>query len=177
VTWSTGGFLGPDLLWLFEFCREFPHPRIIETGAGCSTLLFLFADPRVVRSVAPDQGLHDRILDNARRMKVSTRPLHFTVGRSEDVRPKWSRKYRIDVALIDGGHGWPSPMVDFCYLNRMLETGGILLIDDLQLHSIGELARFLTRQPGWQVVGRAPNRRTIALWKLTSTDSMGDYDG
>ena len=174
-TWNTGGFLGPDLSWLLDLCREFSHPRIAETGAGCSTLLFLFTDPSVVRSVAPDRQLRDRILEYARRMKLSTRPLHYSVGSSEDVIPKWSRKYVFDVTLIDGGHGWPLPMVDFCYMNRTLEPGGIMVIDDVHLHSVGELARFLTRQPGWKLVGGAPNRRTIALRKMTSTDSISDW--
>ena len=33
-------------------------------------------------------------------------------------------------------------------MNRMLESGGIMVIDDVHLYSVGELARFLTRQPG-----------------------------
>ena len=67
---------------------------------------------------------------------------------------------RVDVALIDGGHGWPTPFVDFCYLNRMLGQGGTLILDDLQLHTVGELARLLTYQHGWERISDAPSGKT-----------------
>ena len=47
------------------------------------------------------------------------------------------------MALIDGGHGWPTVFVDFCYMNAMLFRNGILIIDDVQLHSIKELGKLL----------------------------------
>lgn len=51
--------------------------------------------------------------------------------------------------LIDGGHGWPTVFVDFCYSNAMLRRGSLLLLDDIQLHSVAELSRLLGQQPGF----------------------------
>ena len=50
----------------------------------------------------------------------------------------------IDLALIDGSHGWPTVFVDFCYVYAMLRKGGVVIVDDIQLHSVKELARLLT---------------------------------
>ena len=56
---------------------------------------------------------------------------------------------RFDVALIDGGHGWPTVFVDFCYANMMMRSGSVLLLDDIQIYAVGELARLLEQQPGF----------------------------
>ena len=37
-------------------------------------------------------------------------------------------------------------MVDFFYINAMMKSGGFLLIDDIELHSVAELARLLSYQ-------------------------------
>jgi hypothetical protein len=176
ATWSTGGFLGPDLEWIFGLCGDYERPRIIETGAGCSTITFLLCEPKFVRSVAPDARLRDRILAYSKKMGISTKPLRYTVGLSQATLPRWARKFTCDIALIDGSHGWPLPFVDLCYIDMMLAKGGLLFIDDLQIYGVGETARFLTRQPGWEAVGGAPNRRTLALRKLTDARGFGEWN-
>lgn len=45
-------------------------------------------------------------------------------------------KFTFDFALIDGWHTFDHVLVDFFYVNRMLETGGIVIFDDVHLPSI-----------------------------------------
>ena len=59
---------------------------------------------------------------------------------------------RFDFALIDGAHGWPLVFVDFCYINAMLGAGALLMLDDIQLHSVKELSNLLHEQPGFSLV-------------------------
>ncbi len=126
---------------------------VMETGAGASTLLFLTLAPRVVTAIAPDDGLRTRILDEAARRGLDTSPLRFIVDRSEWALPGLAAAgERIDVALIDGNHGWPAVFVDFCYFNVMLRAGGTLFLDDVQLHSVGQLFLLLRQQPGFRFV-------------------------
>ena len=56
------------------------------------------------------------------------------------------------MALIDGGHGWPTVFVDFCYLNLMMRKGALLFLDDTQIYSVAELGRLLELQPGFEIV-------------------------
>ena len=77
-------------------------------------------------------------------------PLHKHVGLSELILPALAARMRedgdlVDLALIDGGHEYPTVFVDFCYMNMVLRKGGHLVIDDLQLHAPKELARFLSQ--------------------------------
>jgi hypothetical protein len=80
------------------------------------------------------------------------------------------------VALIDGGHGWPTVFVDFCYLNVMLRPSGVLVLDDLQLHSVAELARMLTLQPGWELAMEVGDK-TVAFRKTQDADYLPDHAG
>ncbi len=152
-TWNSGGF-NADQLRVFNnlVARVGGHrAAVLETGAGNSTLCFLYAKPASLISIAPDADLFRRILTSCQTHGVDSSPLEYHVDRSEWLLPKLAEacrngKPKIDLALIDGGHGWPTVFVDFCYVNIMVRKGGIIVIDDLQLHSIKELGRFLRKQ-------------------------------
>ena len=57
------------------------------------------------------------------------------------------------MGLIDGCHNWPAVFVDFCYINIMLEPGGTLFIDDVQLYSVSQLHQLLREQEEYEYVG------------------------
>jgi hypothetical protein len=121
---------------------------VLETGAGLSTLLFLAAGAERVVSIAPDAELGERIAHQIAELGLDGDRLQFIPERSELALPRLEGTY--DVVLIDGGHGWPTVFVDFAYGNAMLTRDGLLLIDDTQLHSVGELYRMLREQPGFR---------------------------
>jgi hypothetical protein len=155
-TWNSGGFNAAQLRSMYRIISErFEHPRVIETGAGNSTITFLHLDPERVVSIAPDLELRDRIVEYCEGAGITTDRLDFRVARSETELPAVALaepEPQFDVALIDGGHGWPTVFVDFCYLNMLLANASLLFLDDLQLHSVAELARLLERQPGFELL-------------------------
>lgn len=141
--------------------------RIIETGAGNTTITFLFLNPKVLVSICPDSSLKDRILNYCANNQIITNALDFRLYRSEIEFPKIALSQmggndKFDVALLDGGHGWPTVFVDFCYANMVLKKGGLLLIDDIQLYSVKELARLLSEQPEYECISRF---QKIWIWK------------
>lgn len=143
VTWNSGGFEDYHLRAFKKYVASGSH-RIIETGAGNSSLAFLFGQPSQLITIAPDQLLFDRIVTFAHEGSLDTGAWEKYVDRSEWILPVLAKSGReFDLALIDGGHGWPTVFVDFCYMNAMLASGGILIIDDVQLHSIKELGKLL----------------------------------
>ena len=150
----------------------------METGAGCSTLAFLAATTGRVITIVPDTELCDRIVVASTDYGIRLDGWTWLNNRSEIALPLLvSEHEQIDIALIDGGHGWPTPFVDFCYLNQMMATGGTLILDDLQLYSVGELARLLVRQWEWDLVARAPSQKTVALRKTTDEPFLADFGG
>src|SRR5690606_30464880 len=89
----------------------------------------------------------DRIENYCRANSIPTDSYEPKFGRSEWLLGDIARaERRYDVALIDGGHGWPTVFVDFFYMYYMLNPGGLLLLDDLQLHSIKELGRLIANE-------------------------------
>ena len=178
-TWNTGGFVAKQL--------ECFHRRaggatgglsIIETGAGNSTITFLHTKPRRLIAIAPADALFARIHDYCLKNDLDERPLRAVIDRSEMALPmiaheEFGAGRRYDVGLLDGGHGWPTVFVDFCYVNMMLRKGGILWIDDVQLHSVKELARLLTHQPGFRLVEDLG--KVLAFEKLTDEPLLPDF--
>src|SRR6185295_2597803 len=43
------------------------------------------------------------------------------------------------LVLIDGPHGYPFPDLEYYYLYPTIEAGGLLLLDDIQIPSIGRM--------------------------------------
>ena len=179
--WSTGGFEPRHLRFIHEFGRKnLPsRPRIIETGAGNSTICFLFLDPAELVTIAPDSELFSRIENYCRQIGLPLDPLKQHVNGSQWLLPDIASASRnapprFDLALIDGNHNWPMVMVDFFYLNFMVKQGGFIMLDDVQLHSVKELARLLAFDERlFRVVGDMG--KALIFRKETPDREFGDW--
>ncbi len=167
---SHSGGLNPRLGKAFiDQLARFDRPAIIETGAGNSTLLFLMLGCTVT-SISPDEALGAQITSAAEARGIDTSALTYLCDRSELALPKLAAGgQRCQAAFIDGNHGWPSVMVDFCYLNFMLERDGVLFIDDIQIYACSQLMLLLRSQPQFAdmtVVGKMVSFRKVtdAQW-------------
>jgi hypothetical protein len=174
--WCSGGFGPFHLRAIYDLalaCGE--HAVILETGAGNSTLTFLFASPAKLISIAPDAPLFERIGAFCEREGIDAAPLEAHVDISELVLPELARgETNVDLALIDGGHGWPTVFVDFCYINAMLRRDGVMILDDLHLHSVKELARLLMRDRKRFTLERDMGK-SLAVRKLTDERFLPDW--
>ena len=158
---------------IIDVMGRYEAPRVVETGAGASTLLFLVLGAELT-SIAPDAKLYQRILDEAARRRIDAHALRFVCEPSERALPRLAAAgRRMDVALIDGHHGWPNVFVDFCYCNMMLGKGGTLLVDDLQLYSVGQLALQLAEEPGFEL--RAVDDKMATFTKLDDAPGLADW--
>lgn len=152
--WEVGGLTGRIGERLIAELGRYESPRVIETGAGASTLLFCALEPAAITSIAPDEGLRDRALAAAVERGISTDRLHFICDRSELVLPKLAEEGDCyEAAFIDGSHNWPAVFVDFCYLNLMVPVGGVMFVDDVQLYSVAQLYNLLRKQEEFEYVG------------------------
>lgn len=57
---------------------------------------------------------------------------------------------RFDCAFIDGFHTFDHTLVDFFFVNRMLDVGGIVIFDDVQLPSIQKLISYIVTYPSYK---------------------------
>jgi hypothetical protein len=180
-TWCTGGFETYHLRAIYDFCRQnlVSHPNIIETGAGNSTICFLHLQPSRLVSIAPEKDLFERVDFYCCANGISTEPIQRYIDGSEWVLPELGKAARsvepdFDLALIDGIHNWPTSMIDFFYINFMLKNGSFLMIDDIQLHSVAELVRFIS----YDTVNfrlRADFGKLQIFQKITDQRQLGEW--
>lgn len=112
----------------------------LETGAGHSTLTFAAAGCRHT-AISPAIDEWESIQEHARTVGIDLSHVRFIAEPSQVALPKLAG--RIDVVLLDGGHGYPLPQIDFFYAALLLNPGGILAIDNVELWSVRALWRFL----------------------------------
>jgi hypothetical protein len=124
--------------------------RTIETGAGKSTLAFMAAGC-VHDAVTPSSTEVIAIKAEAIAQGLDSSIVTFHEDFSQNVLPHLKGHEDIDVAFIDGGHGFPVPCVDWLFIAPRMKVGGKLLIDDVDLWTGAMLVDVLRRETGWHV--------------------------
>lgn len=160
----------------YEFLAEASASgsRTLETGLGISTVLFAAWKTEHI-CIVPDQDEVDRLLDYCDGVRDSA-GITFLVEPSDLALPHLVESgHKIDLLFIDGGHGYPTPTIDWHYGNLMLKPGGICVIDDIQLPHVHDyLARFLLRDPRWEVL--AHTTKWLAVRKGPEVPDREDWD-
>jgi hypothetical protein len=154
---------------------RYDSPRLVETGAGATTLLFCCLNPGGLTSIAPNAELRDRIVGEARERAITFDRLRYFCERSEVALPRMAAEGdRFDVGLLDGSHNWPTVFVDFCYVNIMMPAGGTLFVDDIHLYSVCQLYLLLRHQQEFEHV--AVDGKLATFRKLTDRQFLPEWN-
>jgi predicted O-methyltransferase YrrM len=62
-------------------------------------------------------------------------------------------------AFIDGWHTFDHTLLDFFYINRLLEEGGVVAIDDVDMPGVRKVARYISNYPNYRLVTATHNQR------------------
>jgi predicted O-methyltransferase YrrM len=73
---------------------------------------------------------------------------------------------RVDFAFIDGWHTFDFTLVDFFFIDRMLNTGGIVAFDDANWPAIRKVCRFVKTNLNYSVVGVDVNYKPLLKRRL-----------
>jgi Methyltransferase domain len=146
--------------------------KTLETGAGCSTVVFTLLGAQHT-CIVPDQPLADRILNYCREKRIPTDKLKFIIAPSEQALPSLQER-DFDLALIDGRHGFPQPFLDWYYVAQTLKTGGHVIIDDLHVWVCEILMSFLLDEPDWKLVHESLGG--CVFQKLGNRSQNSEYD-
>jgi len=158
-TFNSGGFTSCQLRYIHDFIKKnIATPRILETGAGNSTLCFLFTEPEILTTICPRNGqefLWAGLFKNINKFNLNKNKLNLIQERSEKALPEGvygkSLKNNYNFVLIDGNHAL-NPVIDFYYSNMLLEKGGYLIMDDVQIHFVKEVCKMLKLSKYWEHV-------------------------
>lgn len=176
-TWNSGGFDQKQLRYFLGLVESIENCEIIETGSGNSTVAFLLGNPKRVDSISPDLELWSRIENYCEFNQIPTERLNPIRAKSEWALPGLAlEKNKYDIGLIDGGHGWPTTFIDLYYIYFMLRKNGYLIIDDIQLHSVKEMANLLVAEVD-KIELVINLGKTLVFRKLTDEEELGEWDG
>jgi hypothetical protein len=145
----------------------------LETGAGFSTGMFAIKGSDHT-CIVPWTSERDRLHAWAERVGVSMDRVHFECERSENVLPRLEPT-PLDFVLIDGGHGFPTPFIDWFYAGRRLKRGGLLAVDDTELWTGRVLSQYLKEQEGWEVVESLPLRSVVFRRTSEPSDDLEEW--
>jgi len=161
----------PDnaLKWMADELASRKDASTLETGYGLTTVLMTMLVNNHC-SIAPDEPGYQRILAYCTKQNISVKGLRYYADCSEKILPTLNiEDESLDMVLIDGGHGFPVPFVDYMYTFKKVSIGGHLIIDDMQLVTGLLLKDVLIESPEWSLT--AFFGRTCAFKKIHHTES------
>jgi predicted O-methyltransferase YrrM len=147
-----------------------PGMVTLETGAGQSTLAFLAAGARHT-AVTPSSAEIAAIKAAARSRGLDAGALTLREGYSQDVLPRLGGD--LDMALIDGGHGFPIPALDWAFIAPRIRPGGLLVIDDVDLWTGRMLLDFMKADPAFTLEGVLRGR--TAAFRVTERFMLREW--
>lgn len=119
-----------------------PVQHSVETGSGASTLLFshLSEDHTVFAVDAGTGSIRSIETSPLLRREAVT----FVEGPTQVTLPRHTFAHRLQLALIDGPHGYPFPDLEYYYLYPHLDPDALLIVDDIHIPTITNLFDFLS---------------------------------
>ena len=149
--------------FLFNLIREHGCHKTLEVGCamGISSLYICAALEGIEGAshtiLDPMQttdwhslGINQLNLAGVNYYTLLEEPSEFALPRFAENNEKY------DFCFIDGWHTFDHTLIDFFYIDRLLEVGGIIAIDDITFPGIKKLMRYLINYPNYKVIGNVP---------------------
>ena len=150
-----------------------PHHTTLETGGGYSTVVFGSKSKQHI-CVNPDITANGLIKDFLEQNKFSASSVTFVQESSDRGLAQLELNSTVDIALIDGNHSFPLPIIDWHFIDPLLSVGGKLIVDDTHINAVKVLTDFLDVEPSYKLIERLD--RTLVYEKVTAQRTMGWAD-
>ena len=124
--------------------------RTLETGSGVSTLLFA-AKGAAHTCVTPSGDEIRRLKSHCGARGTPVDRIRFLEAFSQVALPALANDGPLDLVLIDGGHGFPVPFIDWYLTAPRVRLNGLVIVDDTHLWTGEVLRDFLKAEPEWRV--------------------------
>ena len=136
-----------------------PGSKTLETGAGCSTLVFAFCGSDHI-AVTPSLSEINLITKYGVSHEILMDKVKFVQESSDHFLPR-CKEDEFDLILLDGKHAFPWPIVDWFYTAEKLKQGGLMIIDDAAMKSVSVLVDFMKVDNGWLQVANFSGKTIV----------------
>lgn len=113
----------------------------METGSGKTALLFSHLSKN--HKVFAMEGNNGSITNVRSSPLFNPASVEFIEGPTQLTLPSYKFNQKLQVAFIDGPHGYPFPELEYYYIYPHLEENALLIVDDIQIPTIHRLFEFL----------------------------------
>ena len=164
---QAAGTVGEGVLRKIVELSPKPLRYSAETGTGKTTVLLSHLADHHLCFTLDDRGVPRGSLDFVQNCpQLRSDKITFVIGPTQRTLPSYRFSHMIDLALIDGAHGYPFPEMDYYFLYPHLRAGALLIVDDIQIPTIRRLAEFLSEDEMFEQIHVEGNtaffRRTTA---------------
>lgn len=170
--WHDGGIVMPaGLRAIAEHAASIgPIRHSVETGSGATTLLFshLSADHRVF---AVDGG--NSISEVRKSPLFKSENVTYVEGFTQVTLPNYTLPNKVQIALIDGPHGYPFPDLEYFYFYPIIETGGLLVVDDIPIPTIARMFDIIKADDMFELLDIVNDK--MAIFKRTSAATIDPH--
>jgi predicted O-methyltransferase YrrM len=164
------GTVDANVLQVIEDLAPRPLEWSMETGCGKTTILLsnLSNNHHVF-------AYDDRAEERSSIAYYSACPLFRpdrtteVLGATQLTLPAFAFGAPIDLALLDGPHGYPFPELEYYYVYPKLRPGALLIVDDIHIPSIHRLHTFLAEDDMFRLVHV---ERTTAFFVRTAAPAF-----
>ncbi len=122
----------------------------METGTGRTTLLLSQISATHVVFTKDDEG-DGNSLGAVRSSPLLGEGVRFVVGPTQ-LTVRGHEFGPLDLALLDGPHAYPFPDLEYWAVYPHVRSGGLLVVDDVQIPTVNNLFRFLRADAMWELV-------------------------
>jgi SAM-dependent methyltransferase len=172
-----GAFNSEVLIAIAEVLPEGPLVTI-ETGCGKSTIMFSNLSAKHFVFAYDDSDEPDSSVGMVRSDPefISANTV-FVFGPTQLTLPNYQfpAGTHFDVILIDGPHGYPFPDLEYAMLYNRLRPGGILIIDDVHIASIGKMYDILREDRMYDDIGVFSTTGLLRRTTLKGVPADGDH--
>ncbi len=157
---------------LYDFIRTYQPENTIETGLGYG-LSALF----ICQALKDNgRGLHTAVDPFQEKLWKSIGLLNIEranlkdlfrlhMDNSDKVLPMLcAEDKKIDFAFIDGSHLFDYTLVDFFYIDKLLNVEGYIAFDDLWMPAVRKVISFVLKNKSYKVA-RIPSRHTLPIMR------------
>lgn len=143
--------------------------RTLETGCGVSTVVF--ADCGATHTAVYLDAVEGDVLRKwATHKHFDLSGVTLLPGGSDRILPSLDMG-DLDVVMLDGGHAFPLPTLDWYYAGSALRKGGLLIVDDVHIPGVQRLTEFLDHDPRWPSVF---NNGKFGVYKRLSGGALAE---
>jgi len=169
---TAGTFSARTFKAIARAARKLRIHNSVETGSGASTLLLSHLSDH--HTVFASDGGNGSVTNVQRSPLLRRNAVTFVEGPTQATLPLHHFTEKMQLVLIDGPHGYPFPDLEYYYLYPNLESGSLLVLDDIHIPTVYNLFQFLRRDAMFELNEVVQKTAFFTRTSAPTFDRFGD---